>query len=860
MGGRTPVGQLVFAAVSFWTAAWWAVHQAAGAGDGRWRGTFAFLPMTMGIGLVLLQFIPLPASFLGALSPKIYEVLPLWNPAGDGEATLGVWQTLSLTPGVTRQSFVLLLAGILLFAVTVQRVKKIADVERIVRSMAISVSVMAAFGVVQFLTSNGKFFWFYEHHYTDTSACVKGAFTNRNHFAHFIALGIGALLWWVVCGGQAKSRRSSNSQTFGRSSRSGSLETMLKALFVPLCILAALMSFSRGGVLALLAGLATALFLLWRAGRMSGKSFALLAVAGLFVCVGLSIYGYDALSDRFDSTKSLASLSGRSRIWAAASDGLSDHPAVGTGLSSHRFVYPLYLEPTTEDDSLEYTHAENGYVQIALETGLLGLGLALTALVFYFTWCSSTLRRALDPRVLLCFVAILPPLVANAVHSVIDYVWYVPGCMGVIAILGACACRLYQLEREQRESIARGWQLPRLAWAGGAILLVVTAAALLPGLWYAFKADLPWNRYLLLRGSLARLDRDPSYEDIWARSEPRKQILVAIEKELSAVLSARPNWALAHARKAGVHLGLFNEYQLTAENSFDLRQLRETVLTGGFDSTDAAKEWLSRAVGEHRWHLDVALQHAHHAVRLCPLQGDAYILLAQLSFLEGPSAPTKTAYIDQAYQVRPHDGAVLFAIGEEAGLANRPEAALAFWKHSFRRGEQHQQRLIEVLAGHLPAHAFLQEFQPDADATALMVRHYERPELAAELEIVRTAHAAACQAKAESLEGARAAKYWLRAGGTYGELDNIVKQRACFERAVVADNNGFACRLALGICCMTQEDYRVAEEQFRWCSYRKPDNRQVQRLLEQAVQMRIASAGHSERVEKAELPLGRARR
>ena len=30
MGGRTPVGQLVFAGVAFWTCLWWAIHQTLG--------------------------------------------------------------------------------------------------------------------------------------------------------------------------------------------------------------------------------------------------------------------------------------------------------------------------------------------------------------------------------------------------------------------------------------------------------------------------------------------------------------------------------------------------------------------------------------------------------------------------------------------------------------------------------------------------------------------------------------------------------------------------------------------------------------------------------------------------------------
>ena len=57
---------------------------------------------------------------------------------------------------------------------------------------------MASFGPLQFLAGNGKFFWFYEHPFTDTCGECQGEFSNRNHFAQFLAfLGIGPLIWWL---------------------------------------------------------------------------------------------------------------------------------------------------------------------------------------------------------------------------------------------------------------------------------------------------------------------------------------------------------------------------------------------------------------------------------------------------------------------------------------------------------------------------------------------------------------------------------------------------------------------------------------------------------------------------------------
>ena len=91
----------------------------------------------------------------------------------------------------------LFLDYVLLFHVAVQRVRRVEDVERVLRWCALSAAGMATFGIVQLLSSNGKFFWFYQYPFSTTSDVAHGSFSNRNHFANFLALGIGPLIWWL---------------------------------------------------------------------------------------------------------------------------------------------------------------------------------------------------------------------------------------------------------------------------------------------------------------------------------------------------------------------------------------------------------------------------------------------------------------------------------------------------------------------------------------------------------------------------------------------------------------------------------------------------------------------------------------
>ena len=64
--------------------------------------------------------------------------------------------------------------------------------------IALSTILMAGFGLLQYFFSNGRFFWFYDYLYSNTSNNTTGSFSNRNHFAHFLCLGLAALIAWIM--------------------------------------------------------------------------------------------------------------------------------------------------------------------------------------------------------------------------------------------------------------------------------------------------------------------------------------------------------------------------------------------------------------------------------------------------------------------------------------------------------------------------------------------------------------------------------------------------------------------------------------------------------------------------------------
>ena len=144
---------------------------------------------------------------------------------------------------------------------------------------------MAALGVVQYLTSNGNYLWFYDFAFNDTRSIVKGTFSNRNHYASFLAIGTGSIVWWTFKPEQTKRGSRRVTQESSRSGRSHyrSLSTRISSgiqtehrlalglVALGITVFAVLLSLSRGGTITLIAVGLVATGMLLKTGRLTPK-------------------------------------------------------------------------------------------------------------------------------------------------------------------------------------------------------------------------------------------------------------------------------------------------------------------------------------------------------------------------------------------------------------------------------------------------------------------------------------------------------------------------------------------------------------------------------------------------------------
>ncbi|MBN2475479.1 MAG: O-antigen ligase family protein [Pirellulales bacterium] len=865
MGGRQALGQLALVLLAVVAAAAWLVRQYLRRKP-FWQHTAAVFLLAAGAVLLVVQLAPLPSGMLAWASPQAAELLPLWSEGANPAVALGTWSSTSLTPAATRAGLALFLAYGLLFTITVQRIRRLEDVERLLSWIAFSALLMAGFALVQLLTSNGKFFWFYEHPFSDTSDAAKGSFTNRNHFAHFLALGIGPLIWWLQHHLDRRQHQAGYTadplmdDLQNRSRISG-----LRIVALGIVLFAGLMSLSRGGMAVMFLAAALSVAVCYWA-KTLGRRFVL-TMAGAAVLIGalLVVYGSDQVGSRLEqlssgSIETLDRNGGRRIIWAAVAKAIPDYALLGAGVGSHREVCPMYLE---EPAVTEYTHAENGPLQVLLETGAIGFTLMLAGIGFCAFWCLGGLRKARSTRAFLCAGAITAGLSVSVVHSLADFVWYVPACMTVVALLAACACRTWQLSVGCRGEAIEPVALPRPVVVAAATVILATGTWMVVGRIGPTLAEPHWDRYRILAlasSAAAPNPQGPQPEQQSVSPEPplvspepqplspEQQSLASIDRmitELEQVVRWDPDHARARLRLAEAYLRRFDLAQQASENPMPLAQIRDAAIRARAAASDDrtkhdVEQWLVRTLDTHGGYLRMASHHARRGLALCPLQGEGYLCLAKLCFLEGPTAESvKSAYIDQALRTRARDGDVLFEAGHEAWLAGRFEQGMQYWQQSFRCGRKYQRRLIDLLSGRVPVGFLLDGFQPDLIATRWLHARYRGFDLPEELSRLRHYYAQVARTEAQARQADEAAKAWLEAGWLHHLMGESPQAFWCAQNAFGCDPNSYEVRHALTLRLAEQHRFVEAEQHLAWCLLRRPDDQRLRDLKRYVVKGRI---------------------
>jgi len=330
----------------------------------------------MGTTLLALFFIsfPLPVSFQQAILGALLAVVAVrcWQtqkvPTTPLDGPLFVFFGAVLLSTVSCPEVLNSLAGyrklwlVGAFFVTATLTEKPRDVERCVKLLVISASVVAAYGIVQHYAGidlnkqlRGKPpsldpFWFGR----DEGWRTKGFHPSGITFAHSLLLPLAFATAWLSCAGLGLRQR------------------LLLVLGWGLMVFALLFSLTRGVWLAYL------VVLLLLGVIRGGKTLAGVTVGAVVLGILLFTAGV-GVRERLRSSFDLVHNLPRSQIWQANIDMIKERPLFGWGYGNYRTFRDPFYERHPEANHTG--HAHNTFLQVAVDNGLIGL-----AAFLYLFW------------------------------------------------------------------------------------------------------------------------------------------------------------------------------------------------------------------------------------------------------------------------------------------------------------------------------------------------------------------------------------------------------------------------------------------------------------------------------------------
>ena len=374
-GGVQPWAQWALQCIAAFMVMIWAVKQAAD-GNLRIRNNWLFLP------LAVLGVLPGLQYFLG------------WT----------------AYPHATKITWMMWLAYGALFFVASQSFRRSSSQKLFVNAMTVFGFLVAVFGIVQYLSSNGKIYWFVVN---STGTFFFGPYVNHSHYAGLMELLIPIPLL------RALSRRTRDGQSilYGFAAL-----TMITSVFV---------SQSMGGMIAVVAEMVLVVLAFGKRRLNLRNALAMGAVA-------IAVAGYAAFIDGAAIAHRIMSnsINAVSR-WAILADTIhmfKAKPITGWGLGTFETVYPQFQSFYT---TYSVNAAHNDYAQVMAELGIVGFGaiIAFIVLLYRSGWRNVDGWRAHEIPSL--SVAAMIGCSGLLVHSFGDFNFQIPANAALFFVLAA---------------------------------------------------------------------------------------------------------------------------------------------------------------------------------------------------------------------------------------------------------------------------------------------------------------------------------------------------------------------------------------------------------------------------------------
>ena len=344
---------------------------------GRYRPLLILFGLFIGWS-VFQALAPVPKQFWAPGWARLSETL--------GVATTGV---ISTDPEQSLTSVMCLLAYAGIFWLGMQVGRRTHYANLALWSVALAGLAYALYGIIVQLEGSNTILWFTKWSYKNS---LTSTFVNRNHFA--IYAGLSILCTLALIANEARKATEASIAT-----RSGfiqlldnlSMQIVILAFTFMILATALLLTQSRAGAMMTVVGIIVFLAMLATTSTFAAKSairFGLvILIAGGFFGV---ISGSLLMSRIIDVAENISE---RIIVYKTTLHAIGDRSFLGYGLGSFASVYPSYRGSEFSPNDATYDYAHNIYLQLALESGLIGAILLLLTIILVLMVCGWGARQ-----------------------------------------------------------------------------------------------------------------------------------------------------------------------------------------------------------------------------------------------------------------------------------------------------------------------------------------------------------------------------------------------------------------------------------------------------------------------------------
>jgi len=248
---------------------------------------------------------------------------------------------------------------------------------------------------------------------------ATGSFVNRNHFAGYLELCLGAALGVIIAGTHRHRRTESWRQRLRRWLALLQDGPLLARVGMAFLFIGLILSQSRMGNVAAVGGL-TLTGLAYLLCRPRGHALRWGLLLGSVLLVDIFLLGrwfnLEQLAERYAGEPWSANL--RFLVLADLQRMIPAYAPLGSGLGTFGLAYPQFRSPAVEG---LFDHAHNDYAQFLIESGYVGVALLGLLVLGTVARALVILRRRGDSLARGVACAALSAIAALAIHSVADF-------------------------------------------------------------------------------------------------------------------------------------------------------------------------------------------------------------------------------------------------------------------------------------------------------------------------------------------------------------------------------------------------------------------------------------------------------